>query len=79
MYGRLFDEGISEADNLITAVKAGISPDVDIHLNFRTHMEQKAFFSTWCRTFLHTRENDVFFLNALGFLLQQFYEKDHSM
>ena len=28
-------------------------------------MQHKAFFSTWCRTFLHTKENDVFFLNAL--------------
>ena len=28
-------------------------------------MEQKAFISTWCTTFMHTSEKDVFFLNAL--------------
>ena len=28
-------------------------------------MEQKAFLAAWCRTFMHTREKDVFFLNAL--------------
>ena len=28
-------------------------------------MEHKAFLSTWCKTFLHTREKEVFFLNTL--------------
>ena len=28
-------------------------------------MEHKAFLSTWCKTFMHTIEKDVFFLNAL--------------
>ena len=40
----------AKADNLITAVKTGRFLDVDIHPNFRTLMEQKAFMSTWCRT-----------------------------
>ena len=30
--------------------------DVDIHTDFRTLVEHKAFWSTWCKTFLHTRE-----------------------
>ena len=51
----------AKADNLITAVKTGELLDVDIHPNFRTLMEHKAFLSTWCRTFMHTREKDVFF------------------
>ena len=52
-------------DNLITAVKTGKLLDVDIHPDFRTLMEHKAFLSTWCRTFMHTREKEVFFLNVL--------------
>ena len=28
-------------------------------------MEHKAFLSAWCRTFLHTKEKDVLFLNTL--------------
>ena len=55
----------AKADNLITAVQTGILLDVDIHHVLRTLMEHKAFFSTWCRTFMYTREKDVFFLNAL--------------
>ena len=50
---------------MITAEKTGRLLDVDIHPEFRTLMEQKAFLSTWCRTFMHTSENDIFFLNAL--------------
>ena len=38
---------------------------VDIHPDFRTLQEHKAFLSSWCRTFMHTREKEVFFLNAL--------------
>ena len=55
----------AEADNLNTAVKTGRLLDLDIHPNFRTLKEHKAFLSTWCRTYLHTRENDVFLLNTL--------------
>ena len=54
----------AKADNLITAVKTGLL-DVDTHPKFRTLMEHKAFLSTWCRTFMHAKEKDVFFLNAL--------------
>ena len=46
----------AKAENLITAVKTGRLLDVDIHPNFRTIMEHKAFLSTWCGTFMHTRE-----------------------
>ena len=28
-------------------------------------MEHKAFLSSWCRTFMHTKKKNVFFLNAL--------------
>ena len=55
----------AKAENLITAVKTGRLLDVDIHPNFRTIMEHKTFLSTWCRTFMHTREKNVFFLDAL--------------
>ena len=34
----------AKADNLITAVKTGILLDVEIHPNFGTLMEHKAFF-----------------------------------
>ena len=45
------------ADNLITAVKTGRFVDVDVHPNFTTLMEHKAFLSTCCRTFnAHKRE-----------------------
>ena len=54
----------AKADNLITAVKTGRLLDVDMHPDFRTLMEHKAFLSTWCRTFMH-REKGVFFLNIL--------------
>ena len=55
----------AKADNLITAVKTRKLLDVHIHPDFRTLMEHKAFLSTWCRTFMHTREKEVFFLNTL--------------
>ena len=55
----------AKADNLITAVKTGRLLDVDIHPKFRSLMEHKAFLPTRCRTFMHTRKKDVFFLNAL--------------
>ena len=50
----------TKADNLIIAVKTGRWLDVDIHPDFRTLMEHKAFLSTWCRNFMHTREKEVF-------------------
>ena len=56
----------AKADNLITAVKTGELLDVDIHPNFRTLMEHEAFLSTWCRTFMHTGEKDIFFLNTIS-------------
>ena len=55
----------AKADNPITAVKTGKLLDVDIHPDFGTLMEHKAFLSTWCRTFMHTREKEDFFLNTL--------------
>ena len=64
-------EASAKADNLITAVKTGRLLEVDIHPYFRTLMEHKAFLSTWCRTFMHTREKEVFFLNALKISLAQ--------
>ena len=48
----------AKADNLITAVKTGRLLDVDIHPDLRTLMEHKAL-STWCGTFMHTREKDI--------------------
>ena len=53
----------AKANNLITAVKRGRLLDVDIHSDFRTLIEHKAFLSTWCRTFMHTRDKE--FLNSL--------------
>ena len=46
-------------------MKKGSFLEVDVHPNFRTFMEHKAFLSAWCRTFMHTREKNVFFLNDL--------------
>ena len=59
------------ADSLITGVTTGRLLDVDIHPDFRTLMEHKAFLSTWCKTFLHTMEKEVFFLNTLKISLAQ--------
>ena len=55
----------AKADNLITAVKTRRLLNVDTHPDLRTLVEHKAFLSTWCRTFLFTREKKVFFLNTL--------------
>ena len=55
----------AKADNLIYSSKTRKLLEVDIHPNFRTLMEHKAFLSTWCKTFMHIREKDVFFLNTL--------------
>ena len=74
----------AKADNLITAVKTGVMLDVDIHPDFRTLMEHKAFLSIWCRTFMHTREEDVLFLDALRIYLaptprtEPFYVKSRT-
>ena len=54
-----------------TAVKKGKLLDVELHPDFRTLMEHKAFLSTWCRTFKHTREKVIFFLNTLKISLAQ--------
>ena len=56
---------LTKADNLIIAVETGRLLEVDVHPNFRTLMEHKALLSTLCRTFMHTREKEVFFLSAL--------------
>ena len=61
----------AKGDNLITAVQKGKSLDVDIHLDFRTLVEHKAFLSTWCKTCLHTREKEVFFQNTRKISLAQ--------
>ena len=61
----------AKAENLITAVKTSRLLDVDIHPNFRTIMEHKAFLSTWYRTFMHTSEKTVFFLNAIKISLSR--------
>ena len=66
-----FTKASAKADNLIAAVQPGRLIDVDIHPDFRTLMEHKAFLSTWCKTFLHTREKEVFFLNTSRFLLHK--------
>ena len=63
--GDCLTKASAKADNLITAVKTRRLLDVDIHLDFRTLMEHKAFLSTWCRTFMFTREKKAFFLNTL--------------
>ena len=60
----------AKADNLITAVQTGKLLDVDIHPDFRTLMEHKAFLFSWWRTFLHTMEKDMFFLNDLSISLE---------
>ena len=58
-----------KADSLITAVEAVRFLEVDVHPNFRTLMEHKAFLSTWCRTLMFTREKNVSFLKAFKFSL----------
>ena len=69
---------LTKADNLIIAVETGRLSEVDVHPNFRTLMERKAFLSTWCRTFMHTREKEVFFLSALRIPLAPTpQKKDH--
>ena len=46
-----YTKASAKADDLITAVQTGNLLDVDIHPDFRTRMEHKAFMSTWCKTF----------------------------
>ena len=70
-------EASAKADNLITAVQTERLLDVDIHPDLRTLLEHKAFLSTWCKTFLRTREKEVFFLNTLKTCLAQTPKKDH--
>ena len=68
----------AKADNLITTVQTRKLLDVDIHPDFRTLMEHKAFLSTWCKTFLHTKEKEVFFLNSQALpCTNQFSKKNH--
>ena len=70
-----FAKASAKADNLITAVQTGKLLNVDIHLDFRTLMEHIAFLSTLCKTFLHTREKDVFFLSTLKISLAQSHQE----
>ena len=65
----------AKADNLMTTVQKVKLFDVDIHLYFRTHLEHKAFLSTWCKTLLHSREKDVVFLNILKISLVQTHQE----
>ena len=58
-------EAPAMADNLISAVQTGKLLGVDTHPDYRKLMEHKAFLSTWCKTFMLTREKEVFFLNTL--------------
>ena len=69
----------AKADNLLTAVRTGKLLEVDLHPNFGTLMEHKAFLSTWCTTFLHTNEKDVLLMNALKVSLAPTPEKKLSM
>ena len=55
----------AKADNLCTAVKTRRYLEFDVHPNFRTLMEYKAFLSTCCTTFMYKREIKVFFLSTL--------------
>ena len=75
--GRLFDEGISKGRQLDHSGEKW-EIHVDIHPNFRTLMEHKAFFSALCSTFL-AQEKMMFSSWILWrFLLHQIYENDHS-
>ena len=44
----------------------------------RTLMEHKAFLSTWCKTFMHTRDKEVFFLNTLKISLAPIPQEELS-
>ena len=61
--GDCLTKASAKADNLITAAKTGKLLYAYIHPDFRTTMEHKAFLTTWCRSFMYTREKEVFFLN----------------
>ena len=65
----------AKTDNLITFVKTGKLLDVDIHFDFRTLLGHKAFLPSWCKTFLHTSEKEVSFLNTLKISLSQTSQK----
>ena len=51
----------AKPDNLIDAVRTGCLPDVDIHPDFRTLLEHKAFLTAWRRAFIHTGEKEIVF------------------
>ena len=65
----------AKADNLITAVQTRKLLDVDVHPDLRVLMEYRALLSTWCKTFLHTREKEVFFLNTLKICLAPVHQE----
>ena len=54
----------AKADNLIRKIALTL-----------TLMEHKAFVSTWCKTFLHTKEMEVFFLNTPKISLSQTHQE----
>ena len=68
----------AKADTLITAVKTGRLLEVEVHPNFRTLMEDEAFLSSWCRTFMHKGEN-VFSWTSYRFFFHQLHVRNHSM
>ena len=70
-WGDCLTKASAKPDNLITAVQTGILLDVDTHPGFGTLVEHKTLLSTWCRTFLHTREKEVFCLSTLKISLAQ--------
>ena len=50
----------AKADNLITLVKTGELLEVDILPILEHSWNTNTFLSTWCRTFMHTKENCCF-------------------
>ena len=57
-------KSFAKADNLNTTVETKRLLEVDVHPNLRTLMKHEDFWSTWCRTFMHTREKHVLSLYA---------------
>ena len=59
LFGRLFDKSICDGRPFDYSRENWELLEADIHTNFRTLMEHKAFLSTLCKTFMHTKEKDV--------------------
>ena len=75
MLGRLPYEALSQGGQSDHSREDRKLLEVDIHPDFRTLMEHKAFLSTWCKTFMHTREKEVFFLNTLKISLAPIHQE----